>query len=124
MGNHLPGQFDVQEEDYEGFGTVRTRVRILEQEVLAARDAVYDLNDNELADAVDAYLDWTKRYALSAAIQQMRSPIREFSWPQRLLMVWDSIAASVGLWCPRKPTTEAQRLRGKRRNFGTGRPAG
>lgn len=44
MGGHLVGHFEPREESYEGFGRVPARVRYLEEDFLAARDALYELS--------------------------------------------------------------------------------
>jgi hypothetical protein len=117
MGQHLPGSFEAHEESYEGFGPVRTRVRFLEQEALAARDAVYRLNDDDLKGAVDSYLDWVQHHATAAAVQQMRAPIRPFSWIERLLMVLGTAVDSIALRRRLGPAImRSQRSRGRRRS--------
>jgi hypothetical protein len=124
LGAQLPGEFETHEETYDGFGPVALRVRTLEREFLAARDAVYALSDAELRGAVDSYLGWLQHELPSAARQQMRDPIRSFGWTDRLLMLWDAV---VGFRLIRgrlrTAIPAAQRARGRRRTEWTGRPS-
>lgn len=116
MAAHIEGKFEAHEESYEGFDRVRAHVRFLDGEVLAARDAVYQLNDNERQEAVDSYLGWVERHIKPAAVQQMRSPIRGFSWFDRLLMIWEAtVGFRVFRLLARRSIPAAQRARGKRR---------
>ncbi|MGD8830736.1 MAG: DUF2652 domain-containing protein [Pseudomonadales bacterium] len=116
MSPHLKGEFEAHEEAYDGFDRVPTCVRYLERDVVAARDAAYRLSDEERRDAVDGYLGWVERHIGPAAIRQMQSPIRGFSWRDRLMMVWDAV---VGFRLARRQTRRsilsAQRARGRRR---------
>lgn len=124
LGAHLTGRFDAHEETYEGFDRVPVRVRTLEDELLAARDAVYALDEAALRGAVGSYLAWLQRSLPAAALQQVRSPIRRFGWSERLLMLWDAL---VGFRLARGRLQDAipaaQRARGRRRTEWAGRPA-
>jgi hypothetical protein len=124
LGAELPGEFAKHEETYEGFGPVAVRVRCLEQELLAARDAVYELGEAELEGVVAAYLGWLQESLPRAALQQVRTPIRAFGWRDRLLMLWDAIVG-FRLMRGRLQTAipAAQRARGRRRTEWPGRPA-
>jgi hypothetical protein len=124
LGAQLPGDFEAHEETYEGFDRVPVRVRSLEQDFLAARDAVYKLSEPELEGAVDSYLSWIQRSLPLAARQQARAPSRSFRWFDRLLMLFD---AMIGFRLVRghfrTAIPAAQRARGKRRTEWTGRSA-
>jgi len=123
LGAQLPGEFEAHEETYDGFGRVTVRVRNLEPDFLAARDAVYELSEAELRGAVDTYLGRLQDALPSAARQQMRSPIRAFGWRDRWMMLWDAV---VGFRLVRRhfrtAIPEAQLARGRRRTEWTGRP--
>jgi len=94
MGAHLPGTFDRHQETYEGFGTVTLRVRDLTADLLAARDAVYMLDEPELEAAVRNYTNMSRSSRLlAAAIRQLRNPIRRFSWTEKTLMLWEAAVA-------------------------------
>ena len=92
MGGHLQGRFETYQETYEGFDRVAIKVRVLEKELLRARDAVYRMSEEEREAAVDDYLGWIRRYLRSAVVGQMRSPIRRFSWRERLLMMLEAFS--------------------------------
>jgi hypothetical protein len=124
LGHQLPGDFEAREEDYEGFGRVPIRMRSLEREFLAARDAVYRLSEEQLKGAVDGYLGSLQRGLPPAALQQMRSPIRPFGWRERLGMLWDAwVGFRLTRGRLRAAIPAAQRARGERRTEWTGRPA-
>lgn len=124
LGAQLPGEFETHEEAFEGFGPVAVRVRSLEKEMLAARDAVYGLGEAELHGVVDAYLGWIEQSLPKAAWEQVRAPIRPFGWRDRLLMLWE---AFVGFRLMRgrlqAAIPAAQQARGHRRTEWAGRPA-
>jgi len=124
LGAHLPGRFERHEETVESFGRVPVRVRTLEQEFLAARDAVYAMSEEQLRGAVGSYLTWIERSLPAAALQQVRAPIRAFGWRDRLGMLWD---AFVGFRLLRRHAESAipaeQLARGRRRTEWAGRPA-
>lgn len=117
MSSDLKGEFEGSEECYEGFDRVRTNIRYLEREILEARDAVYQLSDSQLQNAVDSYLGWVQKHIRKAAVQQMRSPIRRFSWRDRALMVGEAV---IGFRLfrrqARKSIPATQRARGRRRD--------
>jgi len=95
MGEHLPYEFEQREETYEGFGTVPIRVRRMGDDLLAARDALFALDEDHLRAAVAQYthsLTWRGHWA--SAVQQLRNPVRTFSLREKLLMLWD------GIWLP------------------------
>ena len=116
MAPNLKGEFQGHEESYEGFGEVPTRIRFLDDEMLAARDAVYRLSQDEQREAVDSYLRWVERFMKPAAIQQMRSPIRDFGWRDRLAMVWEAfVRLRLFRARTRKLVLAEQRARGQRR---------
>lgn len=125
MGEHLAGQFESRAESYEGFGRVPVRVRYLDEEFLAARDAVYRMSEPQLRAVTDSYLDWLGRALRPAALQQMRSPIGAFGWRERLMMLWD---ATVTFPLLRRRLSQAipaaQLRRGKRRTEWASSPVG
>jgi len=124
MGESVPGHFETHEEAYEGFGRVPVRVRFLESDFLAARDAVYEMSDTQRQASVESYLDHMQRSLLPAALQQARRPIRAFGWRDKLLMLWDASVRFRSLRpFLRRAIPEAQRKRGRRRTDWTGRPA-
>jgi len=124
MGAQLPGRFEAHEERYDGFDRVPVRVRFLERDLLAARDAVYQLSEVELQGAVDSYLSWLQRSLRPAALQQMRAPARAFSWPDRLLMLWDAVVGFALIRRRMRTAIPAEQLaRGRRRTEWTGRSA-
>lgn len=91
LGAHLPGSFERHQEWYEGFGTVSLRVRDLTADLLAARDSVYALDARELDAAMQIYADGVRPSRLvAAALQQIRNPIRHFSWLEKLRMLVES----------------------------------
>jgi hypothetical protein len=109
MSAHLPGRFDPHQETYEGFGTVQLRVRDLTEEFLAARDSVYTLGESELDAAVGTYTSGMRPGILLAiAIQQLRKPIRRFSWREKFLMLFESVVATplALLYYPRDSQTD------------------
>ncbi len=116
MAPNLTGEFQGHEEIYEGFGQVPARIRFLDGEMLAARDAVYELNEDQQREAVDSYLRWADRFMKPAAILQMQSPIRDFSWRDRIAMIWEAFV-SLRLFRrrTRKLVLAEQRARGQRR---------
>jgi hypothetical protein len=123
MGEHLPGEFSPHEESYEGFDRVPLRVRFLEEDFLAARDAVYDMSKPELEEAVGSYLDWVGDSLPQAARQQMRNPAQDFGWFDKAMMWFEArvqfplVRRGAGRAIPR-----AQLARGKRRTAWAGRP--
>lgn len=116
MSARLDGEFHEGQETYDGFEPVRTRTRHLDRDVLVARDLVYELNEPQRAAAVESYLDWVQSHIGSAAWQQMRAPIRSFSWRDRLLMTWEAVVA-FRLFRRRvkKSILATQKARGRRR---------
>lgn len=117
MRAHLPGTFEPHRETYEGFGTVTVRVRDLTQELLAARDAVYALDDEGLAAAVRGYIHENRpSRVVAAALQQIRNPIRPFSWIEKLSMLLQSaVVTPVVMLFHRRALPRQLRARGKRR---------
>jgi hypothetical protein len=116
MGGQLPGRFEPHEETYEGFGRVPAKVRFLEPDFLAARDAVYQMTDPQREQLVESYLDFMQRSLPSAALEQARRPIRAFGWRDKLLMLWDASVRFRRIRpLLRRAIPEAQRARGKRR---------
>ena len=118
MGAHLSGTFERHQEAYEGFGTVALRVRDLTEELLAARDAVYALDESELRAAMRDYANSTRpSLLLTAAMQQIRNPIRRFSWIEKFMMLFESavITPLAGLLYFRRAIPKQLMARGQRR---------
>ncbi len=116
MAPDLTGEFQGHEESYEGFGPVSARIRFLDEEMLAARDAVYRLSADEQRRAVDSYLRWAGRFMKSAAIRQIQAPIRNFGWRDRLAMVWEAyVSLRLMRRRMRRLVLAEQRARGRRR---------
>ncbi len=116
MGAHLPGTFEPHRESYEGFGDVKTRVRLLDDVRLAARDALYRLSEPELESAVADYTRAVARFNFSDVMTQLRHPVRAFTTREKLLMIGEA------LWLPlamklhyRRAIPKAMIARGKRR---------
>ena len=80
MAPHLPGTYQRQQETYDGFGVVECHVRVLDEEQLAARDAVYAMSRAQLNEvgagvrrSVAQRCDATSR---DAAVAQSVAPVR------------------------------------------------
>lgn len=91
MGRHLPDGFVAARETYDGFGAVNVRVRPLDAEMLAARDAVYKLDRPALDGVVDRYVAMVGGDSIrGAARDQLRNPTRPLSWLDRVLLRWEA----------------------------------
>lgn len=124
LGVHLPGRFEEHAETYEGFGRVPARVRFLEEDFLAARDAVYRMSEPALRAAVDSYVGWIGQSLWPAALQQIRRPIREFGLFDKAMMLWEGLVEfRLVRRMIQRSIPPAQLARGKRRTEWTGRPA-
>ncbi len=118
MGTNLPGHFEAYEEAYEGFLNVGTRVRYFQEDYFRERDLVYELPANDMQSAVDDYLDWGQRHLGTATTDQLRNPIREFPWPQRVLARAEALFSNLVIRLHfRSAITKTMRGRGKRRVF-------
>ena len=118
LGAHLPGSFATHRETYEGFGTVSLRVRDLTQDLLAARDSVYALDDAGLEGALRGYMEENRPSRMvAAALQQIRNPIRSFSWLEKLGMLLESavVIPLAGFLYYRRALPKQLRARGARR---------
>jgi Protein of unknown function (DUF2652) len=118
LGAHLPGIFTAQRETYDGFGTVNVRVRDLTQDLLAARDALYALDEGQLRAAIGAYAQGNSpRLLVAAALQQIRQPIRPFSWLEKARMLFESavVMPLATLLYYRRAIPRQMRARGRRR---------
>lgn len=97
MDGQLVGHFEPREESYEDFGRVPLRVRYLEPDFLAARDALYELG----------------------------APVRAFSWRDRLMMVWEAVVGFRLMRRRIRWAIPAEQLaRGRRRTEWAAPPAG
>lgn len=91
MGRYLPDGFVAARETYDGFGTVNVRVRPLDAEMLAARDAVYKLDRKALDGLVERYVGLAGGDAIrGAARDQLRNPTRPLSRLDRVLLRWEA----------------------------------
>jgi hypothetical protein len=125
MGAHLPGKFEQHQETYEGFGAVALRVRMLNGEMLAARDAVYELGEADLKTRVGDYTKWLRpRDLLPAVVAQLRNPIRPFTWREKLRMALDPLVEwPAFLLYHRRAIPKQLIARGKRRTSWRGQAA-
>jgi hypothetical protein len=90
MAPHLPGDFQPQQETYEGFGTVEVRVKRLDAELLAARDALYTMGERDLSTAVGDYVGIVTGTATrSAALHQIRHPVKPLSLSDKIGLLWE-----------------------------------
>jgi len=122
MGDYLRGTFEPHQEAYEGFGTVNLRVLRLDEDMLSARDALYKLPEDKLRLEVGKF---TKaigpRRGLAGAIQQLRQPIRDFTWRERVLMVLESVVVwPVAMLYYRRAIPKRLKARGRRRTSWNG----
>jgi len=91
MGGDLPAGFVAARETYDGFDTVNVRVRPLDAEMLAARDAVYKLDRKALDSVVDRYVGLVGGDSIrGAARDQLRNPTRPLSRLERVLLRWEA----------------------------------
>jgi hypothetical protein len=91
MGRFLSDGFVAARETYDGFGTVNVRVRPLDAEMLAARDAVYALDRKALDRVVARYVGVVGGDAIrGAARDQLRNPTRPLSRLDRVLLRWEA----------------------------------
>lgn len=115
MGARISGHFEHCQERYDGFDEVKVRVRFLTDDVLKARDAVYQLSEQDLQQAVDDYADGVGANIPTAIRQQWRQPARDFGWWQKTLMVLDYLQMKLALPAMRREIPRQQRARGRRR---------
>lgn len=123
MGDYLQGTFEPHQESYEGFGTVNLRVLRLDKDMLTARDALYKLPEEELRSAVGRFTSAIgPRRGLAGAVQQLRQPIRRFTWRERVLMIWESVVVwPIAMLYYRRTIPGKLLARGKRRMNWDGR---
>jgi hypothetical protein len=96
MAPYLPGIYQRQQEAYDGFGVVDCHVRVLDEEQLAARDAVYEMSRAQLNEVAQAYVETSRSNATrQAARQQLRNPSRRFGLLEKALMVLDAYVMPV-----------------------------
>jgi class 3 adenylate cyclase len=116
MRQHLSGDFEELSENCEGFGPTPVRVRMLTQEFLDARDAVYRLDEDASKAAVREYGASMRRGTRRAAMDQLRRPIRTSGWIDRALMVCESfVMTPLALLHETRAIPKRQRARGQRR---------
>jgi len=98
MGRYLDGEFVQLTETYDGFGAVAVHARLMDAELLAAREALYKLPPPELDAALTAYTSVTNAKDMArATMAQLRDPVRPFTWREKLAMVATSFAAPLFL---------------------------
>jgi hypothetical protein len=90
MRDHLPGDFESSQESYDGFGIVPTRVRLLDAQLRAARDALFQMSESDTKGAVGSYARGMLLMPLAAALQ-LRHPVRKFTLRERLAMLVESL---------------------------------
>ncbi len=114
MAPHLQGTYQRQRETYDGFGIVECHVRALDEEQLAARDAVYAMSRAQLNEVAQAYVEQSRSDATrQAAMQQLRNPSRPFGWIEKALMVLEAYV--MPMLFRRAPLVDAIVERGKRK---------
>ena len=119
MQPHLRGEFEVREEACDGFDRVRVHVRPLEAELLAARDNLYKLPEEQLRAAVGKYTAAaTPRRGWQLVKEQWRRPVRGYGWIEKALMGWDAVVLwpAAFLLYYRRAIPERVLARGKRRD--------
>jgi Protein of unknown function (DUF2652) len=117
MGAHLDGEFVRMRETYDGFGAVDVRARLMDDELLAAREALYKLPETQLETALDAYTNVANsKDVVRAAIAQLRDPVRTFTWTEKLGMVMMAAISPLFLFFhARRAVPAAVRARGHAR---------
>jgi len=94
MAAHLDGEFIRMSETYDGFGSVETRVRLMDAAQIAAREALYKLPPAEFDAALAVYRHFANAKNVARAIvAQLRNPIRPFTWRERLALVGELVVA-------------------------------
>jgi len=118
IGGRLPGTFDHHEETYDGFGAVPLRIRFLTDDFIRARDAVYALPESDLKAAAREYAKSAKsRVVFGAVLQQLRNPVRPFTWMEKLQMLLASAVASpLGFFVMPRVVARQLMARAKRRD--------
>ena len=118
MRAHLQGDFAVHEASYEGFDRVGVHVRQLEAQLLAARDGLYRLPEDELRKAVGRYTAApTPRSGWRLLREQWRRPVRRYGLGEKLLMWWEAVVLTPAAFYLHYRRTIPERVlaRGKRR---------
>ena len=119
MRDHLPGEFEPSQETYDGFGTVHTHVRRLDQQLLAARAALFHMNASDTKVALASYGRGMLFMPIIAA-QQLRRPVRPFTLQERLTMIVKSFLEPLAyLLYYRREIPRRVLARGKPRPSGT-----
>jgi hypothetical protein len=114
MAPHLPGDFQAQQETYDGFGTVEVRVKRLDAELLAARDALYTMGEEHLTAAVGDYVGLiTGNATRSAALQQIRHPVKPLSLRDKIGLLWEGWV--LARFFNAKMVVKPMRARGRRK---------
>lgn len=118
MGKHLTGEFKAHQESYEGFDHVDVHVRLLEEDFLRERDAVYALSADEMSAEVDRYFDWAVEHIGQATSDQLASPVTQFSWVQKMQVRAEALLAKIVARLHfRRAVKGKMYARGKRRQF-------
>lgn len=84
LAGELDGEYEVRQEQCDGFGEVGVRVRYLEHRFAAARAALYRMDHRARCAAVGTFLDASMRHASHAVQTQLTVQGDRFPWYQRL----------------------------------------
>jgi hypothetical protein len=99
MGKYLDGVFVQLRETYDGFGAVDVRARLMDDELLAAREALYKLPPEQLDSELTAYTNvGNSKDMVRAAIAQLRDPVRTFTWSEKLGIVVMALISPIFLF--------------------------
>jgi class 3 adenylate cyclase len=117
MGKYLGGAFVQLRETYDGFGTIDVRARLMDDELLAAREALYKLAPGQLDSELTAYTSVSNtKDVVRATMAQLRDPVRAFSWGERFGMVVMAFLAPIFLFFhARRAVPAAVKARGHAR---------
>ncbi|MDP3938014.1 MAG: DUF2652 domain-containing protein [Deltaproteobacteria bacterium] len=88
LGSQMNLEFVEGQEAYAEFGTLKTHVHLMGEEVEQTRKSLYSLKPAALASRARQYLVWGSRLQLTAMIEQIRHPHAEASGPARLMFVF------------------------------------
>lgn len=92
MREHLRGEFAAHRESYEGFGRVDTHVRRLDAQLLAAREGLYKLPEDQLRSAIGRYTAAsTPRRSWRLLQEQLRRPVRRYGLGEKALLFLEAV---------------------------------
>jgi hypothetical protein len=99
MGKYLDGAFVQLRETYDGFGTIDVRARLMDDELLAARKALYALPAERLDAELTAYTSVANtKDVVRATVAQLRDPVRTFTWGEKVGMVLMALISPIFLF--------------------------